>query len=181
MKSMHIAASCELVTRLSTHRRVVALDSTDFTDVAAVVISAADSRSGILTLLRRSGFNLPVYLLSETAVDKPEGVQAVIAGKDQEWLELEAAACDYEARLLPPFFNTLTQYVEMDNSTFACPGHQHGAFFKSTLQAVSSMTFWRKCLSRRHVQRRCEIRRSADPRRIGQARAEVRCEGVQRG
>jgi ornithine decarboxylase len=57
-------------------------------------------------------------------------VQAVIAGKDQEWLELEAAACDYEARLLPPFFNTLTQYVEMDNSTFACPGHQHGAFFK---------------------------------------------------
>ena len=35
MKSMHIAASCELVTRLSTHRRVVALDSTDFTDVAA--------------------------------------------------------------------------------------------------------------------------------------------------
>lgn len=81
MKSMHIAASCELVTRLSTHRRVVALDSTDFTDVAAVVISVADSRSGILTLLRRSGFNLPVYLLSETAVDKPEGVQAVIAGK----------------------------------------------------------------------------------------------------
>ncbi len=70
-----IAASCELVTRLSTHRRVVALDSTDFTDVAAVVISVADSRSGILTLLRRSGFNLPVYLLSETAVDKPEGVR----------------------------------------------------------------------------------------------------------
>ncbi|MBD4724276.1 ornithine decarboxylase, partial [Xanthomonas citri pv. citri] len=24
----------------------------------------------------------------------------------------------------------LTQYVEMGNSTFACPGHQHGAFFK---------------------------------------------------
>ncbi|WP_370656677.1 hypothetical protein, partial [Klebsiella pneumoniae] len=29
MKSMHIAASCELVTRWSTHRRVVARDSTD--------------------------------------------------------------------------------------------------------------------------------------------------------
>ncbi|MCS5960061.1 hypothetical protein LNP74_07780 [Klebsiella pneumoniae subsp. pneumoniae] len=28
---------------------------------------------------------------------KPEGVQAVIAGKDQEWLELEAAACDYRS------------------------------------------------------------------------------------
>ncbi|UMX62771.1 hypothetical protein MJ588_24005 [Klebsiella pneumoniae] len=34
-----------------------------------------------MPLLGRSGFNLPVYLLSETAVDKPEGVQAVIAGR----------------------------------------------------------------------------------------------------
>jgi ornithine decarboxylase len=65
MKSMHIAASRELVSRLSTHRRVVALDSTDFTDVAAVVITVADSRSGILALLKRTGFNLPVYLFSD--------------------------------------------------------------------------------------------------------------------
>ena len=130
MKSMHIAASCELVSRLSTHRQVLALDSTDFTNTAAVVITAADSRSGILALLKRSGFNLPVYLFSETQTDKPDGVVAVISGKEQEWLELEAAACSYEEKLLPPFFNTLSQYVEMDNSTFACPGHQHGAFFK---------------------------------------------------
>ncbi|MCL5146028.1 ornithine decarboxylase, partial [Escherichia coli] len=46
------------------------------------------------------------------------------------WLELESAACQYEENLLPPFYDTLTQYVEMGNSTFACPGHQHGAFFK---------------------------------------------------
>ena len=52
MKSMNIAASSELVSRLSTHRRVVALADTDFTDVAAVVITAADSRSGILALLK---------------------------------------------------------------------------------------------------------------------------------
>ncbi|MFK3216723.1 hypothetical protein ITH51_06575 [Salmonella enterica subsp. enterica serovar Weltevreden] len=38
MKSMNIAASGELIPRLSTHRNVVALDSTDFTDVAAVVM-----------------------------------------------------------------------------------------------------------------------------------------------
>lgn len=50
MKSMNIAASSELVSRLSSHRRVVALGDTDFTDVAAVVITAADSRSGILAL-----------------------------------------------------------------------------------------------------------------------------------
>lgn len=140
MKSMHIAASHALVSHLSTHRRVVALDSTDFTDVAAVVITAADSRSGILSLLKRSGFNLPVYLLTDSDMAKPDGVTAIIGGKEQEWLELEAAACSYEENLLPPFFNTLTQYVEMDNSTFACPGHQHGAFFKNTRRAASFLT-----------------------------------------
>ncbi|MCE9891271.1 ornithine decarboxylase [Kluyvera intermedia] len=130
MKSMHIAASRELVSRLSTHRSVVALDSTDFTDVAAVVITVADSHSGILALLKRTGFHLPVFVLTTDSIAAPEGVDAVISGKEQEWLELEAAACRYEEELLPPFFNTLSQYVEMGNSTFACPGHQHGAFFK---------------------------------------------------
>jgi ornithine decarboxylase len=130
MKSMHIAASRELVSRLSTHRKVVALDSTDFTDVAAVVITVADSRSGILTLLKRTGFQLPVFLFSEEALEAPEGVEAVLNGSGQQWLELEAAATRYEDHLLPPFFDTLTQYVAMGNSTFACPGHQHGEFFK---------------------------------------------------
>ena len=130
MKSMNIAASRELVSRLSTHRDVVALDSTDFTDVAAVVITVADSHSGILALLKRTGFKLPVFVLTSDDISVPNGVNAVISGKAQEWLELETAACRYEEELLPPFFNTLTQYVEMGNSTFACPGHQHGAFFK---------------------------------------------------
>ncbi|AVR01251.1 ornithine decarboxylase [Pluralibacter gergoviae] len=130
MKSMHIAASAELVSRLSTHRKVIRLDETDFTDAAAVVITAADSRSGILTLLKRTGFHLPVFLFSEQPTDAPDGVDMVINGSVQQWLELEAAALRYEEALLPPFFNTLTQYVEMENSTFACPGHQHGAFFK---------------------------------------------------
>ena len=130
MKSMNIAASRELVSRLSTHRGVVALDSTDFTDVAAVVITVADSHSGILALLKRTGFHLQVFVLTTDSIAAPEGVDAVISGKEQEWLELEAAACRYEDELLPPFFDTLTQYVEMGNSTFACPGHQHGAFFK---------------------------------------------------
>lgn len=75
MKSMSIAASGELVSRLSTHRRVVALEDTDFTDVAAVVITAADSRSGILALLKRTGFHLPVFLYSEDAVELPAGVR----------------------------------------------------------------------------------------------------------
>ena len=127
---MKIAVSRELASALSTHREVVTLDNTDFTDVAAVVITVADSHSGILALLKRTGFNLPVFMFSPQPVEIPAGVDGVIDGKAQEWLELEAAACRYEENLLPPFFDTLSQYVAMDNSTFACPGHQHGAFFK---------------------------------------------------
>ncbi len=130
MKSLKIAVSHELVSTLSTHREVVTLDNTDFTDVAAVVITVAESRSGIPALLKRTGFQLPVFIFSQEPVDASEDVVTVISGKAQEFLELEAAACRYEENLLPPFFDTLSQYVAMNNSTFACPGHQHGAFFK---------------------------------------------------
>ena len=130
MKTMKIAVSRELVSTVSTHRERVTLDNTDFTDVAAVVITVAESCSGILALLKRTGFQLPVFLFSQEPTNVPEGVTAVIAGKAQDFLELESAACRYEENLLPPFFDTLSQYVEMGNSTFACPGHQHGAFFK---------------------------------------------------
>ena len=130
MKTMKIAVSRELLSIVSTHREKVTLDNTDFTDVVAVVITTAESRSGILALLKRTGFQLPVFIFSHEPTDVPDGATAVISGKAQEFLELETAASRYEENLLPPFFDTLSQYVEMGNSTFACPGHQHGAFFK---------------------------------------------------
>lgn len=130
MKSLKIAVSRELVATVSTHREKVTLDNTDFTDVAAVVMTVAESRSGILALLKRTGFQLPVFMFSQEQSDVPDGVTGVISGKAQEFLELETAACQYEENLLPPFFDTLNQYVAMNNSTFACPGHQHGAFFR---------------------------------------------------
>ncbi len=130
MKTMKIAVSRELLSTVSTHREKVTLDSTDFTDVAAVVMTTTESRSGILALLKRTGFHLPVFIFSQEQTEVPDGATAVISGKAQEFLELETAASRYEENLLPPFFDTLSQYVEMGNSTFACPGHQHGAFFK---------------------------------------------------
>ncbi|ELY7390935.1 ornithine decarboxylase [Cronobacter universalis] len=130
MKSLKIAASHAVAPLLSTSRDVVGLDGTDFTDVAAVVLSVADTRSGILALLKRTGFNLPVFvfLQNDESCDAP--VSGTLTGTSQEFLALESAALAYEENLLPPFFDTLTQYVEMQNSTFACPGHQHGEFFK---------------------------------------------------
>lgn len=130
MKSLKIAASHDVVATLETHREVVTLDSTDFTNIAAVVLSVADSRSGILALLKRTGFSIPVFLAADARPGEQEGISGLITGEAQDYLELEKAASDYEANLLPPFFDTLTKYVAMENSTFACPGHQHGEFFK---------------------------------------------------
>ncbi|EKY3233748.1 ornithine decarboxylase [Cronobacter malonaticus] len=130
MKSLKIAASHAVAPLLSTSRDVVGLDGTDFTDVAAVVLSVADTRSGILALLKRTGFNLPVFVFLQNGESCDAPVSGTLTGTSQEFLALETAALAYEENLLPPFFDTLTQYVEMQNSTFACPGHQHGEFFK---------------------------------------------------
>ncbi|MDH1088986.1 ornithine decarboxylase [Pantoea brenneri] len=134
MTPLKIAASAAVAPNLTlnTARDVVTLDNTDFTDVAAVVVSLADTRSGVLALLRHTGFNLPVFVANafEEEVMHLPGVSGELNGEPQDWIALEAAAQAYEAALLPPFFETLTRYVDMQNSTFACPGHQGGAFFK---------------------------------------------------
>lgn len=140
MKTMKIAVSRELVSTVSTHREKVTLDNTDFTDVAAVVITLAESRSGILALLKRTGFHLPVYLFSQEPTDVPDGATAVISGKAQEFLELESAASRYEENLLPPFFDTLSQYVAMGNSTLPVRATSTGRFSKNTRRDDSSMT-----------------------------------------
>ncbi|EPX7408564.1 ornithine decarboxylase [Cronobacter dublinensis] len=130
MKSLKIAASHAVASLLSTSRDVVTLDSTDFTDVAAVVLSVPDTRSGLLALLARTGFNLPVFVYLQEGETCALPVSGTLTGSAQGFLALETAALAYEENLLPPFFDTLTQYVEMQNSTFACPGHQHGEFFR---------------------------------------------------
>lgn len=132
MTPLKIAASTTVAIHLQTGREVVTLEKTDFTDVAAVVVSVADSRSGMLALLRHTGFNLPVFIAlddADQAQDLPE-VTGLLTGEADDAARLEAAASHYQSGLLPPFFETLTKYVAMDNSTFACPGHQGGAFFK---------------------------------------------------
>ncbi len=47
-----------------------------------------------------------------TAVELPAGVTAVINGNEQQWLELESAACQYEENLLPVSMKRICQYEE---------------------------------------------------------------------
>ncbi|MEH2919618.1 ornithine decarboxylase [Samsonia erythrinae] len=135
MKQLKIAANAAVATRLITTREIVALSQTDFTDVAAVVVSIEEARSGILSLLQHTGFTIPAF------VEEPdEDRESDVLPAGSAWLSLdddgehatvlEQAAKAYQDALLPPFFDTLTKYVKMKNTTFACPGHQGGQFFR---------------------------------------------------
>ncbi|ARU93011.1 ornithine decarboxylase [Tatumella citrea] len=131
MTPMKIAASAALIPVISSERPLVALEHTDFTDVAAVVLTVADASKAMLSLLRRSGFNLPVFVAGHLSSQDDTGVITGEYHPDAEGnAALEQAAGEYQEALLPPFFDTLTRYVGMNNSTFACPGHQGGEFFR---------------------------------------------------
>ncbi|WP_035340293.1 ornithine decarboxylase, partial [Dickeya sp. DW 0440] len=108
---------------------------TDFTDIAAVVVSVEEARSGILSVMYHTGFGIPTFVVREPWHTQqetlPPGSEWLYLDTDGEHaLQLEKAAAEYQARLLPPFFDTLAKYVGMRNTTFACPGHQGGAFFR---------------------------------------------------
>lgn len=131
MTPMKIAASAALIPVIVSARPLVALEDTDFTDVAAVVLSSTDASKALLSLLERSGFNLPVFVGGELAPQISDRTEYREYQPDEEGhMALEQAASEYQQTLLPPFFDTLTRYVEMKNSTFACPGHQGGEFFR---------------------------------------------------
>ncbi|PWC14880.1 ornithine decarboxylase [Brenneria roseae subsp. americana] len=136
MKQLKIAANVAVARRLITTREIVALSQTDFTDVAAVVVSVEEARSGILSILHHTGFTIPAFVVRENDADSlaemlPTGSEWLLLDAAGEHADvLEHAAQGYQDALLPPFFDTLTKYVEMENTTFACPGHQGGQFFR---------------------------------------------------
>jgi ornithine decarboxylase len=138
MKQLKIAASASVASHLDTPRGVVSLESADYTDVAAIVISVDDLNNGRLAAVEALGFSIPAFVavqgaeqVSPNYLSALKGVFA-LADANQAFYaaQLEAAADEYEQGLFPPFFDTLKKYVEMENSTFACPGHQGGEFFR---------------------------------------------------
>ncbi|WJY13685.1 ornithine decarboxylase SpeF [Pectobacteriaceae bacterium CE90] len=138
MQKLKIATSTSVQSCFEIQREVVDINNTDFTDIAAVVISVDDVNNGMIKQVESTGFSIPIFIavcceeeLDSTTLSSLTGVfELCTANTDFYGRQLEAAAAKYENELLPPFFNTLKQYVEMGNSTFACPGHQGGQFFR---------------------------------------------------
>jgi ornithine decarboxylase len=138
MKQLKLAASASVASHLDTAREVVSLDNADYTDIATIVISVDDLNNGRLAEVEALGFSIPAFVAVQGAEQvSPDFLSALkgvfaLADANQAFYaaQLEAAAAEYEQGLFPPFFDTLKKYVEMENSTFACPGHQGGEFFR---------------------------------------------------
>ena len=138
MKKLNIAASLSAIPCFESQREVVDVLHTDFTDIAAVVLSVQDINNGVIESIHELGLEIPIFAAvcceEELNTDVLPSLNGVfeLCGDNTDFYgkQLESAAEKYEKELLPPFFSTLKKYVEMGNSTFACPGHQGGQFFR---------------------------------------------------
>ena len=139
MNHLHIAFSHDALQDFedSMTRFAVTLDETDFSDVAAIVITDADHEE-VLSNPLIEALRIPVFLVKKDANStiKPELVGKITRVIDANEVnyelyvkQIEAAAKKYEEDMLPPFFRALADYVEDGNSQFDCPGHQGGQFF----------------------------------------------------
>ncbi|MCG9964044.1 MAG: ornithine decarboxylase SpeF [Shewanella sp.] len=138
MKSLKVAASLSVRSCFDIDREVVNVLTTDFCDVGAAVVSVDDVKDGIVEKIKNTGLKLPIFVSVCCEETFPDDICSSITGvfelcgsnTDFYGKQVETAIKKYEQALLPPFFGTLKKYVEMGNSTFACPGHQGGQFFR---------------------------------------------------
>lgn len=116
-------------------REIVDVKHTDFSDVAAIVITDLDLATLEHPMIE--ALKIPVFLIKVQDEElNPQFLGKVTRVIDQNSVnheiykkQIETAANKYEDDMLPPFFRALANYVESGNSQFDCPGHQGGQFF----------------------------------------------------
>ena len=137
MLNLKIAYSPKVEQYFSTNRELVEITKTDFTDVAAIVLTAGDVGE-YLERIQATNFGIPVFVVQteEEQVD-PKFYDAIYHIQDLNGYDIklysrqiETAARLYEEKMLPPFFKMLSEYVEMGNIAFDCPGHQGGQYYR---------------------------------------------------
>ncbi|MCG3865335.1 MULTISPECIES: ornithine decarboxylase SpeF [unclassified Photobacterium] len=120
------------------NRKVIKIDNVALTDVSVVILTKNDLENNVQEQLDNTGYNLPIFLIAdretEIGADEYKVLTGVIDLKKQSVdyyaHQINEAGIKYESRLLPPFFARLTDYVDMGNAEFDCPGHQGGQFYR---------------------------------------------------
>lgn len=136
MKPLKVACTMTSMAYLTTGRGIVLIDETDFTDVAAVVLTDLDTKW--IDKVSETKFGIPIFVVMRNGKNLDETFSEenhwVLDGKHSDIKtnshEIEIAADEYQDKVLPPFFKTLANYMEMHNVQFNCPGHQGGQYFK---------------------------------------------------
>ena len=137
MPNLKIAYSPKVEQYFSTYRELVEITKTDFTDVSAIVLTSGDVGE-YLERIQATNFGIPVFVVQteEEQVD-PKFYDAIYHIQDLNGYDIklysrqiETAARLYEEKMLPPFFKMLSEYVEMGNIAFDCPGHQGGQYYR---------------------------------------------------
>ena len=119
MRHLKIACTTQSREYFRTNRNLVLVDDTDFTDVAAVVLNEADTK--FINNIKDTRFGIQVFVVP----NNKNNFDIESYSK-----EIEIAANEYEDKMLPPFFKTLSNYVDSGNLQFNCPGHQGGQYFR---------------------------------------------------
>lgn len=136
MGNLKIACTPAAAKYFTTKRKTVSPGLSDFTDVAAAVLTSEDA--AFIAKIDATCFKIPVFLIKtdDDEFDEDE-LGTVYRIMDTDHFDkklysrqIEAAATAYETNLLPPFFGALKNYVEEGNSEFDCPGHQGGQYFR---------------------------------------------------
>lgn len=119
----------------TTSRNSVFVEETDYTDIAAVVLTVLDWK--LINGINNTKFGIPIFVILNNMGELDDGLKKQVfqifsceQSIENISNEIEAAAREYEENILPPFFKTLSSYVEMCNLQFDCPGHQGGQYFR---------------------------------------------------
>ncbi len=134
MRHLKIAASMGARSYFKTQREMIELQGSDFTDVAAVVLTSEEV--DMIETVKATGFGTPIFLLKTDPSVKVKdlgGVKVIscdLANVTFHSRLIENAADTYEKSVQPPFFKELVDYVESGNMTLATPGHHGGQFFR---------------------------------------------------
>ena len=135
MKPLKIACTMASMAYFTTGRSIVLVDETDFTDVAAVVLTDLDTNWVDAACETKFGIPLFIILRNKKEIEEEIAAKALMIfdcdhlDKKEISEEIEAHANEYQDKVLPPFFKTLCNYMEVHNLQFNCPGHQGGQYF----------------------------------------------------
>lgn len=137
MSTMKIATTQDASLFFKTHRPTVDIEETDFTDVAAAIVLDEDIE--LINQVAETSFGIPIFVITSDSNSIDGATMKMIyhildASNqfDHELYnrEIEAAADQYEKKVLPPFFDALKDYVGRGNLQFDCPGHQGGQYYR---------------------------------------------------